>query len=171
MRLHWQFSWRHLRSYFLWITLGNRQAAQFIASDGVSEQQLAEAAHLASFADETAEGRSIAVLAKNRFGLRGVDLEEINPTFIPFLARTRMSGVSFGEHEIRMGATDAIETFVRDLGGFLPDSVRSVEMPGGLNCWNLAVASISMSYTANPIKARDWTLFRPKLREPTGFAM
>ena len=83
------------------ITLGNRQATRFIAADGIAEQQLAEAAHLASFADETAEGRSIAVLAKNRFGLRGVELKEANPTFIPFSARTRMSGVSIGGHEIR----------------------------------------------------------------------
>ena len=107
------------------ITLGNRQATKFLAADGITEQQLAEAAHLASFADETAEGRSIAVLAKNRFGLRGVELEAVKPHFIPFSARTRMSGVTAGGHEIRKGATDAIESYVRNLGGFLPDSVRA----------------------------------------------
>ena len=107
------------------ITLGNRQATRFHAADGVAEQQLAEAAHLASFADETAEGRSISILAKNRFGLRGVELEEVQPNFIPFSARTRMSGVSFGGHEIRKGATEAIESYVRGLGGFLPDNVRA----------------------------------------------
>jgi K+-transporting ATPase ATPase B chain len=108
------------------ITLGNRQAASFVPADGVSEQQLAEAAHLASLADETAEGRSIAVLAKNRFGMRGRDLEQVKPHFVPFSARTRMSGVGIDGHEIRKGAADAIETHVRSLGGFLPDNVRAV---------------------------------------------
>ncbi len=108
------------------ITLGNRQATRFIAAGGVSEQDLADAAHLASMADETAEGRSIAVLAKKQFGLRGRELEHIKPHFVPFSARTRMSGVSFEGQEIRKGATDAIENHVRGLGGFLPEDVRSV---------------------------------------------
>jgi K+-transporting ATPase ATPase B chain len=106
------------------ITLGNRQATRFIPADGVSEQELAEAAQLASLADETAEGRSIAVLAKKRCGLRGRELEQIKPHFVPFSARTRMSGVSVDGQEIRKGAADAIEAHVRTLGGFLPDQVR-----------------------------------------------
>jgi K+-transporting ATPase ATPase B chain len=107
------------------ITLGNRQATRFLPADGVSEQELAEAAQLASLADETAEGRSIAVLAKKRCGLRGRDLEQIKPHFVPFSARTRMSGVSIDGQEIRKGAAEAIETHVRALGGFLTDTVRS----------------------------------------------
>ena len=107
------------------ITLGNRQATRFIPADGVAERELAEASHLASMADETAEGRSIAVLAKNQFGLRGRDLEQIQPHFVPFSARTRMSGVSLDGHEIRKGAAEAVESHVRSVGGFLPDSVRA----------------------------------------------
>lgn len=108
------------------ITLGNRQATRFVPAAGVTEQELGEAAHLASMADETAEGRSIAVLAKKKFGLRGRDLEQIKPHFVPFSARTRMSGVTLDGHEIRKGATDAVENHVRTLGGFLPDDVRTV---------------------------------------------
>lgn len=107
------------------ITLGNRQAARFIAAAGVTEQALAETAHMASMADETAEGRSIAILAKKLFGLRGRELEHIQPHFIPFSARTRMSGVSLEGHEIRKGAAEAVESYVRGLGGFLPDDVRT----------------------------------------------
>ncbi|MBA4032964.1 MAG: K(+)-transporting ATPase subunit B, partial [Planctomyces sp.] len=106
------------------ITLGNRQATRFVPADGVEERELAEAAHLASLADETAEGRSIAVLAKNKFGLRGRDLEQIQPNFVPFSARTRMSGVTLDGHEIRKGAAESVEAHVRALGGFLPDDVR-----------------------------------------------
>ena len=91
------------------ITLGNRQATRFIPAEGVDEQELAEAAHLASMADETAEGRSIAVLAKKQFGLRGRELEHIKPHFVPFSARTRMSGVTLDGHEIRKGAAEAVE--------------------------------------------------------------
>ncbi len=105
------------------ITLGNRQATRFVPADGVTEPELAEAAHLASLADETAEGRSIVVLAKNRFGLRGRDLAGIKPHFVPFSATTRSSGVSFEEHEIRKGAADAIESHVRGLGGHMPEEV------------------------------------------------
>ncbi len=107
------------------ITLGNRQATRFIPAKGVTEQQLAEAAHLASMADETAEGRSIAVLAKKQFGLRGRELEQIKPHFVPFSARTRMSGVSLDGQEIRKGATEEVEAHVQGLGGFLPEDVRS----------------------------------------------
>jgi K+-transporting ATPase ATPase B chain len=107
------------------ITLGNRQATSFNPTEGISEQELAEVSHLASLADETAEGRSIAILAKKKFGLRGRDLEQIKPNFIPFSARTRMSGVSFDGHEIRKGAMETIEKHTRALGGDFPDDVRA----------------------------------------------
>lgn len=107
------------------ITLGNRQATRFLPADDVTEQELAEAAHLASMGDETAEGRSIAVLAKRRFGLRGRDLEQIKPHFVPFSARTRMSGVTLDGQAIYKGAAEAVETHVRSLGGFLPEMVRA----------------------------------------------
>ena len=107
------------------ITLGNRQATRFIPADGVKDSDLAEAAHLASMADETAEGRSIAILAKKQFGLRGRELEQMKPHFVPFSARTRMSGVSLDGHEIRKGACESVENHVRALGGFLPDDVRT----------------------------------------------
>ena len=106
------------------ITLGNRQASQFLPADGVTEAELAEAAQLASLADETAEGRSIVVLAKNRFGLRGRDLEQIRPHFVAFSARTRMSGVNLDGQEIRKGAAEAVEAFVTSAGGFMPNDVR-----------------------------------------------
>ena len=80
------------------ITLGNRQATRFVPTNGLTVKDLAEAAHLASIADETAEGRSIAVLAKKQFGLRGLELEHVKPDFVPFSARTRMSGVSVDGH-------------------------------------------------------------------------
>ncbi|MHB8902929.1 MAG: potassium-transporting ATPase subunit KdpB, partial [Thermoguttaceae bacterium] len=107
------------------ITLGNRQATGFLPADGVTERELAEVAHLASMADETAEGRSIAVLAKNRFGLRGRELAQIKPHFTPFSARTRMSGVSLDGREIRKGAAEAVEAHVRSLGGIFPEDVRA----------------------------------------------
>jgi len=107
------------------ITLGNRQAARFIPAAGTTDRELAEAAQLASLADETAEGRSVVVLAKRLFDLRGRDLEAIRPNFIPFSARTRMSGVAIDGIEIRKGAGDAIEGYVRERGGRLPDDVRA----------------------------------------------
>jgi K+-transporting ATPase ATPase B chain len=90
------------------ITLGNRQATEFKPLRSVSEQELADAAQLASLADETPEGRSIVVLAKERYGIRGREVSEINARFIPFSAQTRMSGVEFGSTSIRKGAIDAI---------------------------------------------------------------
>ncbi|QDU22380.1 potassium-transporting ATPase subunit KdpB [Urbifossiella limnaea] len=106
------------------ITLGNRQATRFVPADGVSGEDLASAAHLASLADETPEGRSIAVLAKREFGLRGRDLEQIGPHFVPFSAKTRMSGVDLDGRQIRKGAADAVEAHARTLGGTFPDTVR-----------------------------------------------
>ncbi|MCC6873019.1 MAG: potassium-transporting ATPase subunit KdpB [Sandaracinaceae bacterium] len=110
------------------ITLGNRQATAFLPAPGVSEKDLADAAQLASLADETPEGRSIVVLAKEKFALRGRDVAELGATFVPFTAQTRMSGVDMGERRIRKGASDAVTRFVTDHGGTLADPVRkSVE--------------------------------------------
>ncbi|KAB2958541.1 MAG: potassium-transporting ATPase subunit KdpB [Candidatus Methylomirabilis oxygeniifera] len=107
------------------ITLGNRQATAFIPTQGVDEQALADAAQLASLSDETPEGRSIVVLAKERYGLRERDLHVLGATFVPFTAQTRMSGVSLNGREIRKGAADAIESYVRRLGGKFPPDVRA----------------------------------------------
>src|SRR5881409_1822834 len=90
------------------ITLGNRQAAEFLPIDGVSEEELADAAQLSSLADETPEGRSIVVLAKEKYGLRGRHIPERDATFIALSAYTRMSGVDFEGRQLRKGATDAI---------------------------------------------------------------
>jgi K+-transporting ATPase ATPase B chain len=94
------------------ITLGNRQATAFRPLRGVSEEELADAAQLASLSDETPEGRSIVVLAKEKFGLRGRDLAELSATFVPFTAQTRMSGVDAGHSTVRKGAVDAILNYV-----------------------------------------------------------
>ena len=94
------------------ITLGNREAAEFIPMTGVSEQELADAAQIASLVDETPEGRSIVVLAKERYGLRGRDIHDLGAKFIPFSAQTRMSGVEIGSSWIRKGAVDAILGFL-----------------------------------------------------------
>jgi K+-transporting ATPase ATPase B chain len=106
------------------ITLGNRQATAFYPGEGVTERELAEAAQFASIADETPEGRSIAVLAKNRFGLRGHELEGIAHEFVSFSAQTRMSGVDFDGQVIRKGATDAVERHVLGMGGDVPEAIR-----------------------------------------------
>jgi K+-transporting ATPase ATPase B chain len=94
------------------ITLGNRQATAFRPVRGVTEQELADAAQLASLADETPEGRSIVVLAKEKYGIRGRDMAELDATFIPFTAQTRMSGVNAGSSSVRKGAVDAILSYV-----------------------------------------------------------
>lgn len=99
------------------ITLGNRQAAEFIPVDGVDPAELADAAQLSSLADETPEGRSIVVLAKEQFGLRGRTLEDKGMEFIPFTAATRMSGVNYEGNEIRKGAADSVRTYVGAAGG------------------------------------------------------
>ena len=105
------------------ITLGNRQAAAFLPADGVSEAELADAAQLASLADETPEGRSIVVLAKQRFNLRERDVHALEAQFVHFSAQTRMSGVDVPGRQIRKGATDAIRQHVEALGGAMPPSV------------------------------------------------
>ena len=107
------------------ITLGNRQAAAFIPAAGVTEEELADAAQLASLADETPEGRSIVVLAKQRFQLRERDLASLGATFVPFSAHTRMSGVDIGARQIRKGAADAIRRQVEKLGQPFPKSVQA----------------------------------------------
>jgi potassium-transporting ATPase ATP-binding subunit len=106
------------------ITLGNRQAAEFLPAQGVTEQQLADAAQLASLADETPEGRSIVVLAKQRFNMRERDLGSLGATFVPFSASTRMSGVDIGERRIRKGAPSAIQKYVQALGKQFPAAVE-----------------------------------------------
>lgn len=107
------------------ITLGNRQAARFIPSEGVMEKELAVAAHLASLADETAEGRSIVKLANQRFEIQGRNLEEIKSSFIPFSAKTRMSGVNIDGSEILKGAADSVASHVQTLGGDVPENVKA----------------------------------------------
>ena len=105
------------------ITLGNRQAATFRAASGVTEQELADAAQLASLADETPEGRSIVILAKQKFGLRERDVAALGASFVPFSAQTRMSGVDVGGRQIRKGAADAIRDWVAAKGATFPNEV------------------------------------------------
>ena len=108
------------------ITLGNRQAAEFVCAPGVSEAQLADAAQLSSLPDETPEGRSIVVLAKERYGLRGRDLASHEAHFVPFTAQTRMSGVNLDGREIRKGASDAIAKYISVVSGNgLPKEVQA----------------------------------------------
>ncbi|MCE5309006.1 MAG: potassium-transporting ATPase subunit KdpB [Acidobacteriales bacterium] len=106
------------------ITLGNRQATAFLPAAGVTERQLADAAQLASLADETPEGRSVVVLAKEKFQLRERDLHALGAHFVPFTARTRMSGVDLDGRKIRKGSADAIEAQANSLGGHFPPEVR-----------------------------------------------
>ena len=105
------------------ITLGNRQAVEFIPVEGVSESELADAAQLSSLADETPEGRSIVVLAKQKYSLRGREVAEHEAQFIPFSAFTRMSGVDIDGRRLRKGATEAVSQFVKDAGGQVPPSL------------------------------------------------
>ena len=117
------------------ITLGNRQAAEFIPVDGVDPAELADAAQLSSLADETPEGRSIVVLAKEQFGLRGRTLEDKGMEFIPFTAATRMSGMNYEGNEIRKGAADSVRTYVEAAGGVFSqecdEAVERIAKAGG----------------------------------------
>jgi K+-transporting ATPase ATPase B chain len=106
------------------ITLGDRMASEFIAMPGVTLEELADAAQLASLADETPEGRSIVVLAKKRFNLRGRELSDKGAIFVPFSAQTRMSGVDIGARRIRKGAGDQIREFVQQSGGTAPEELK-----------------------------------------------
>lgn len=117
------------------ITLGNRQAAEFIPVDGIDPAELADAAQLSSLADETPEGRSIVVLAKEQFGLRGRTLEDKGMESIPFTAATRMSGVNYEGNEIRKGAADSVRTYVEAAGGVFSqecdEAVERIAKAGG----------------------------------------
>ena len=117
------------------ITLGNRQASEFLPVAGVTEQELADAAQLSSLADETAEGRSIVVLAKERFGIRGRELSKLGAVFVEFTAKTRMSGIDYQGNEIRKGAADTVKEFVLQKGGKYPEEceqlVKRVAGAGG----------------------------------------
>jgi len=110
------------------ITLGNRQASAFFAAPGVTEQQLADVAQLASLADETPEGRSIVVLAKQKFNIREREMASLNAVFVPFTAQTRMSGIDIGERAVRKGAADTVRRYVESLGQPYPGEVaRAVD--------------------------------------------
>ena len=129
------------------ITLGNRMATEFTAAPGIPKERLADAAQLASIADETPEGRSIAVLAKEKYGLRGRQVGEIAAHFVPFSALTRMSGADIHSHDsgsrriIRKGAVDAIKSFVEQQGGVFPAAVqRTVEEISRIGATPLVVA-------------------------------
>lgn len=117
------------------ITLGNRKANAFIPVDGVSEQDLADAAQLSSLADETPEGRSVVILAKEKFNIRGRELSDKNMTFIPFTAKTRMSGVDYDGNEIRKGAADTMQKYVTENGGVYSEEcdriVKEIANKGG----------------------------------------
>ena len=108
------------------ITLGNRQASNFLHAAGVTEAELADAAQIASLADETPEGRSIVVLAKEKFGLRERNIHETGATFVPFSAQTRMSGVNMGDRQVRKGAADSIRNHVIGLGGSFPPGMDAI---------------------------------------------
>jgi len=107
------------------ITLGNRQATSFIPAQGIDAKSLADAAQISSLADETPEGRSIVVLAKEKYGFRERDIKALEATLVPFSAHTRMSGVNLGDREIRKGAADAVEEYVRKQGGTFPPDVKT----------------------------------------------
>jgi K+-transporting ATPase ATPase B chain len=108
------------------ITLGNRQATEFIPAEGVSVEELADAAQLSSLADETPEGRSIVILAKQHYSLRGRDIQELGATFIPFSAQTRISGVDMPDRKIRKGAVDVIAKYINGMGVEFPLAIRDV---------------------------------------------
>lgn len=117
------------------ITLGNRKASAFIPVDDASEQELADAAQLSSLADETPEGRSVVILAKEKFNIRGRELSDKNMTFIPFTAKTRMSGVDYDGNEIRKGAADTMQQYVTENGGVYSEEcdriVKEIANKGG----------------------------------------
>ncbi|MBI4650730.1 potassium-transporting ATPase subunit KdpB [Candidatus Desantisbacteria bacterium] len=118
------------------ITLGNRQAVAFLPAKGITAELIADAAQISSLSDETPEGRSIVILAKEKYNIRARQIHELNAKFIPFTAQTRMSGVNLGDgRQIRKGAIDAIENYVKSLGGFFPEelktNIESISKTGG----------------------------------------
>ncbi|MGD9681752.1 MAG: potassium-transporting ATPase subunit KdpB [Candidatus Obscuribacterales bacterium] len=108
------------------ITLGNREATKFYPASGISQKELADAAQLASLADDTPEGRSIVVLAKNEFGIRARNINELGAHFVPFTAQTRMSGVDFDGRQIRKGSCSAISDYLVECGRALPQDIREL---------------------------------------------
>ncbi len=135
------------------ITLGNRQATNLYPAPGVSESDLADAAQLASIADETPEGRSIVVLTKQKYGLRGRELAQQNPEFVPFTAQTRMSGVNLDGTEIRKGASEAIAKYVAERGNRVPRRdaerwSRKSPAPAARRCWWPGTASCSARFSS-----------------------
>ena len=113
------------------ITLGNRMATNFVPAEGVTVEELADAAQLSSLSDETPEGRSIVILAKEKFNIRGREVHEMNATFIPFTAQSRMSGVDFKTddsktHQIRKGSSEAMRSFVQNNNGFYPQQIQDI---------------------------------------------
>ena len=148
------------------ITLGNREAVEFIPADGVRIEELADAAQLSSLADETPEGRSIVVLAKNKYGLRGRDLHSLgpagtgsSPVFVPFSAQTRMSGVDLDGVQIRKGAADAVQRFVESRGGAFPAAVRTnveaIATQGGTPLVVATARAGSPAYVLGVIRLKD----------------
>src|SRR6202166_5034787 len=136
------------------ITLGNRQATEFIAAPGVTDAELADASQLASLADETPEGRSIVVLAKEKYGLRGRPLSSMDATFIPFTAQTRMSGVDFDGRAIRKGASDSIKKYVIERGGVIPTEVDdTVQLVASSGATPLLVATSGR--VMGPVRLKD----------------
>jgi K+-transporting ATPase ATPase B chain len=117
------------------VTLGNREAIAFIPAEGITIEALADAAQLASLADETPEGRSIVILAKEKYGLRGRDISKLGATFIPFTAESRMSGANLNSRQIRKGAEESIKNYLQELGSVFPASVQkhvdSISRQGG----------------------------------------
>ena len=135
------------------ITLGNRQAAEFLPARGVDEQTLADAAQLASLADETPEGRSIVVLAKQRFNLRERDVQSLNATFVPFTAQTRMSGINIQDRQIRKGSVDALRRHIAANGGKFPAEVEAlVEQVASRGATPLVVAEGNRVLGVIPLK-------------------
>lgn len=108
------------------ITLGNRQATQFVPAQGITIQALADAAQISSLADETPEGRSIVVLAKNEYNIRERDIASLGATFVPFTAQTRMSGVDMDGRQIRKGAADSVKAYIEEQGGQFPPAVQAI---------------------------------------------
>ena len=135
------------------ITLGNRQAAEFLPARGVDERTLADAAQLASLADETPEGRSIVVLAKQRFNLRERDVQSLNATFVPFTAQTRMSGINIQDRQIRKGSVDALRRHIAANGGEFPVEVEAqVEQVASRGATPLVVAEGNRVLGVIPLK-------------------
>jgi len=135
------------------LTLGNRQAAEFLPAKGVDEQTLADAAQLASLADETPEGRSIVVLAKQRFNLRERDVQSLNATFVPFTAQTRMSGINIQDRQIRKGSVDALRRHIAANGGEFPAEVDAlVEQVASRGATPLVVAEGNRVLGVIPLK-------------------